>query len=469
MLKKNSKKPLLPFYTVDTLKNRLEWVINLRWLIVFGLFAMVPLSQRVLQFSLGYYEIVIIACVILVINLIFFFLLRYLSFKTELQELIFAEIQILIDLILLSCLVHYAGGIDNPFYFILMIVVMISGFLFPNLVVPVINGIFASALLTAWSLLEYHGVIRAYELGGRDITLSYLITSQAAFIIMTFIGVYIINNFVFTYRNMKTIIDEKNQLLEKNMDERRDIFRYAAHELKTPISTIQSTLLVIQSLFVKENVSPDMIDLVSRAENRSQQVLDMVNEMIEITKYKEGIKVPDFECVFFSAWIKYNVQNQVPNAISKNIQLIADQLDREHTICFDRSEMDKVFINLLSNALRYTPAGGTVRVIPFIDSKHFGFKVQDTGIGISKEDQVRIFNEFYRTADAKKMERTGTGLGLNLVREIVQKHHGEIRVESKPGEGSTFIVTLPMTNKSSGADPRSRAPKISLHQNHSGQ
>ena len=193
-----------------------------------------------------------------------------------------------------------------------------------------------------------------------------------------------------------------------------------------------------------------------------------MNEMIEITKYKEGIKVPDFECVFFNAWIKFNVQSQVSNAISKNIKLIADQLDREHTICFDRSEMDKVFINLLSNALRYTPAGGTVRIIPFLDSKHFGFKVQDTGIGISTEDQVKIFNEFYRTAEAKKMERTGTGLGLNLVREIVLKHHGEIHVESKSGEGSTFIVTLPMTNKSSGADPRLKAPEAAPRQNHSG-
>jgi len=437
----------LPFYTIQTLKNRLEWVINLRWLAVFGILISVPIGQQMLGFSLAYPQIVITASILLLVNILYFFLLHFTIFRSEFQELIFAEIQVLTDLILISCLVHFAGGVENPFYFFYMIVVILAGFLFPGVLISMLNALFAAILLTGWTLLEYHGSVPSYQLGQDIFSSAHIVTALLAFYVTTFAGIYIISNFVQSYRGLKDIIDEKNVQLEKSMQARREIFRYAAHELKSPITTIQSTLAVVDHTYAKD-LTPEVKDMVERAERRSSQLLDMINEMIEITKYKEGIIVSDYQCVMFCAWLKQITESQRSYAMQKKIQLDVGTLAEEVTICFDRSEMDKVVVNLLSNALRYTPQGGRVSIEPFQDRKHYGFCIADTGIGISKKDQDKVFDEFYRTPDAKTMERTGTGLGLNLVREIIKKHEGSIQLKSEVGKGSQFTVRLPRTDKS---------------------
>ncbi|HDQ45638.1 MAG TPA: HAMP domain-containing histidine kinase [bacterium] len=436
----------LPFYTVETLKSRLEWVINLRWLAVFGILASVPIGQEMLSFELGYSQILIVASVLLAVNLVHFFLLHFATFKSQLQELLFAEVMVIMDLILISCLVHYAGGVENPFYFFYIIVVILCGFLFPGVLIPYVNAVFAALLLTGWTLLEFTGRVTRFSLADDTLSTAHVLTALIAFYIMTFAGIYIIHNFVESHRALKKIIDRKNEQLEESMRQRAEIFRYASHELKSPITTIQSTLAVVKTTY-SNDLTPEVRDMVERAERRSCELLDMVNEMIEITKYKQGIKVHDYQCVSFCSWLKQTVEAQKSYAVRKNIRLEVSALDREITICFDRTEMEKVVMNLVSNALRYTPEGGRVSVEPFLDGAQYGFCVADTGIGIAEADQDKIFNEFYRTPEAKKMERTGTGLGLNLVREIVEKHGGRIRLNSAPGKGSRFTVTLSLQMK----------------------
>ena len=122
----------LPFYTVETLKDRLEWLINSRWLAVFAILASVPIGQQMFGFDLGYTQIMILGFILLVVNMVHFFSLHFINFRTELQELLFAEIMVLIDLIIISCLVHYSGGVDNPFYFFYIIVIILGVFLFPG-------------------------------------------------------------------------------------------------------------------------------------------------------------------------------------------------------------------------------------------------------------------------------------------------------------------------------------------------
>jgi two-component system phosphate regulon sensor histidine kinase PhoR len=106
--------------------------------------------------------------------------------------------------------------------------------------------------------------------------------------------------------------------------------------------------------------------------------------------------------------------------------------------------MNKVVLNLVSNAIRYTPEKGSVTVRAFKSSARYGFTVKDTGIGIPPEDRDKVFQEFYRSKEAKKMEKIGTGMGLSMVKEIVEKNGGEIILESEVGKGSTFIVKFPL-------------------------
>jgi signal transduction histidine kinase len=443
MFKKIPKNIALSFHTVEDLRTRIGWYINLRWIAIFGVLASVPMSQGMFHFKLAFTEIIFIASTLLIINIIYFFLWRHLSYKTEIQELVFAEIQIILDLILISFLIHYTGGIDNPFFFLYLVQVILSGILFPGAVLPYINAICAAFLLTLWTFLEYSGAVNQFSLDNSQMPFSYLIVSLLAFYIINFSGIYIINNFMMHYSYLKKVIDEKNKLLEKAIEDRGRTFRFSAHELKAPVTAIKSTLEVVRDLYLN-NLTPEASDLITRAERRSDQVLNMVKEMITISQYTLSSEKPVKEKVFFGDWILQVVKQQQVFAHAKGIKLFVLYKEKDFKVEIDRLGLEKVLENLINNALRYTPSGGSVKVKPYVQKNKFGFSVSDTGIGIAEKDLEHIFEEFYRTKEAKQMEQIGTGLGLNLVKEIVKKNEGNINVKSKQGKGSKFIVEFPL-------------------------
>ena len=110
----------------------------------------------------------------------------------------------------------------------------------------------------------------------------------------------------------------------------------------------------------------------------------------------------------------------------------------------ERDELDRMVLNLISNAIKYTPDGGMVTVSCSIEGEHAVLVCQDDGIGISSDDQARLFDEFFRSGDPAARARPGTGLGLSIVRRVVQRHHGTVTVTSERGSGSTFTVRLPV-------------------------
>ena len=432
---------ILPFHTMESLQMRIGWFINLRWIAVFGILSAVVIGQNILSLDLAFSEIIIIAFLLLVLNIIYFFLNRYLHFVNFVQDITFAEIQVLIDLIIISFLVHYSGCIYNPFFFLYALHVIISGIFFPGNL-PYLNAVFVLILQTGWTLLQYIGYVKCYRFGYVGVDLPVLITSLGAFYIVIVAATYIIVDFMKRYRNLKTIIDEKNRLLEKSMEERNRVFRFTAHELKSPLTVIRSTLSVVEELYSKE-LKTEVREMVIRAGRRSDQVLDMVKEMIEITRYHRGLEEQKYEYVDLEEWLSQLIDRQRSYAVAKGIELKLSKLDIKSSVVIEISSMQKIVCNLLNNALRYTPSGGTVTIEPFVKMEKYGFSVEDTGIGIPEDDIAKIFDEFYRGNNAKKMENIGTGLGLSLVKEIVDKLGGEIRVESRIGKGTIFSVEMP--------------------------
>ena len=126
----------------------------------------------------------------------------------------------------------------------------------------------------------------------------------------------------------------------------------------------------------------------------------------------------------------------------KEISLQVNALKRVSVIG-DPSRLQQIFINLMNNAIVYTPAGGVVSVELAEDKYNAYIKVSDTGIGISKDEIPRIFERFYRVDKARSRNTGGTGLGLSIVKHLVEAHHGTITVDSEVGEGTTFTVVLP--------------------------
>ena len=115
-----------------------------------------------------------------------------------------------------------------------------------------------------------------------------------------------------------------------------------------------------------------------------------------------------------------------------------------HRLCADRVRFKAILYNLLSNAVKFTPSGGKVWVEAAIDQEVLAISVHDTGIGIPVEQQTRIFDKFYQTGMTTKGVREGTGLGLAITKHLVERHGGNINVESNPGSGSSFTFTIPL-------------------------
>jgi signal transduction histidine kinase len=418
------------------------WYINLRWIAIIGIIIAVPVAGKMLNLIIGFNEIMNTAIILLGANIIYFFVTRHYKFKNEYQELVFAEVQIVIDLLLLSFIVHFSGGIGNPFFFLYIVQVIFSGILFPGFVLPYVNASVAAFLLTIWTFVEHVNPAGSYNLRNEPLALSLIITSLAAFYIINFSGIYIINNFMMNYRALKKTIDEKNALLEKSIKDRNKAFRFTAHELKSPMIAIQSTLEVVKSLYAEE-LRKEVRDMVFKAEKRSSQVIDMIKEMIAVTQYNLKIEKPVIEEVNFDEWL-YNAAKQYNAfAVNKKIELIFEHLKGNILVKLDTNGFERIAANLINNALRYTREGGRVIVTPFYSAEKFGFSVKDTGIGIPKEDLEKIFEEFYRSKNAKEVEQLGTGLGLSLVKEIVQFYGGQIFVISEIGKGSEFTVEIP--------------------------
>jgi len=439
-----SGKDASPFFSANALRVRIGWYIKLRWLAITGVLVAVAINYSMLHFRIAYNALLSIVSVMIILNLAGFFLWRHLPLKDDFRELAFAEIQIIFDLFVIALLVYFSGGIQNPFFFLLIVLVILSGILFPGAILPYINAAVAAFLLTLWSLLEFWGVIPHYSLEGNVNTCSYLLTVLSSFYIITFSGIYIINNFMINYQLLKKTIEEKGSQLEHVIEERNKAFRFAAHELKSPMVAIKSTLDVVLSLYA-EDMKPDTRNMVQRAVRRTDQIINMVKEMISISQYNLGLEKQEFITVEYDEWLTQLVLTFVDLALQKNIVLSIVHVNDDFIVDIDKSGLESVVGNLLSNAIRYTPCEGKVFVISFRKKNCFGFSVKDTGIGISEEDKVNIFSEFYRSKRAKEMERLGTGLGLNLVKEIVKRNNGTITVESEIDKGSTFTIEFPLT------------------------
>jgi signal transduction histidine kinase len=435
----SASQKIFPFQTVESLRLRIAWFINLRWFAAIGIYISVPISQYMFGFKLGYPQLMSISSVLIFLNLIYFFIIRHAPINNEFQELVFCEVQILIDFLIIALLLHYGGGINNPFYFLYFVHVILSGILFPGIKLPYFNAGFAALLLTFLSFAEHSGLISRFELEREPVSLSKIIISLIAFYFTSIAAIYIITNFLVRFCSMKTIIDQKNEQLEKLMEERGRVFRYAAHELKSPITAIHSTIGVVKDV-CKNKLDSDAMDMLERAEKRTDQVLNMVREMITITQYNLEMKEVIKEKVNLCEWVFNQANLYQTIAKKKNILYNISVPSLLFEVELDKPGMEKVIGNLISNAIRYTPEDGKISIKLVITNLGYEFIVKDSGIGIAEEDLPKIFQEFYRTKEAKLMEQIGTGLGLNMVKEIVGKNGGQINVRSKPGKGSIFSV-----------------------------
>jgi signal transduction histidine kinase len=216
-----------------------------------------------------------------------------------------------------------------------------------------------------------------------------------------------------------------------------------SHELKSPLS---STLLQISIVLdeVVGKLNKKQKDLLNKSKEKIKSMITLMNDLLDVCRIEEGRIIQQMESLNLSEVLQRSVDLMRPQAEDKDINLQTAAEDSLPPINGNRSGIEALFVNLISNAIKYTPSGGKVRVEMAKEGKNIQIKVSDTGIGMENADIARIFDKFYRVRSDRTKDIAGTGLGLSIVKGVVDAHRGSVSIESRVGKGTTFAVSLPI-------------------------
>jgi signal transduction histidine kinase len=362
----------------------------------------------------------------------------------------------ILDFSSLLMLVYYTGGIESPLYMLFIFHMIIGSLILPGFVIYSAAGTIIS-VFGAMVFLEYSGVIIHHPVEGlRDAllynNLDYCVTFFTIFAFVMLISVLIANKIVKQlYRMEQDLLTALDKLNAAEIEKQKYIIGIV-HELKTPLSAVQSYLNLILKKFLGP-LNEKVEEKLNRASQRSVEAIKMINDVLRISKLRlldetafEEVDLLEIICSIFEK------QKITADAKHINFELVKNG-SHEKKISGDKFLLELALSNITANAIKYTASEGKVIVILEESSKENIIKVCDSGVGIPADEQDKIFSDFYRASNIRKLGFEGTGLGLSFVRQIVEKHGGKISLQS-PSEigtdenpGSCFIVAFPFAGK----------------------
>lgn len=219
---------------------------------------------------------------------------------------------------------------------------------------------------------------------------------------------------------------------------KQDAIDHTSHDLKTPLSVLNVTL----ELMRRKNTDPQLLPYMQRLQNATKQMSTLITDLLDLARMKTG-RTLMLEPITLQQVVQDVIEGLVPLAEAKAIAMRFVHPEVPVTAQVDRQGMHQVLRNLLSNALQYTPQGGSITVNCMTEAENIVLSVRDTGIGIPPESLPHIFDRFYRAQNANETFDNGTGLGLAIVKAVVEQHNGQIDVQSSVGKGTTMTLRLP--------------------------
>jgi signal transduction histidine kinase len=430
------------------LARQAYWLIKLRWIAIAGTFVAIFVASNILHITIRSVPLYCVAAILVLENIVSLLLLKR-QLKTKAASMFFSirgiiHFQICIDLLLLTTLLHYSGGIENPFIVYFVFHMAIASILLPARE-SYLQATFATGLLSLLALLEYKGIVPHYcmrEFGTDDAysNVFYVLGTIGAMASTFYLVVYMTSNITTKLRKQEEAYRLLNIELQQKDKIKDEYVSRVTHDIKGHLAAIQTCLDVVKKkLFGQLNEKQS--DFINRAYNRTCKVTNFVKTLLELTERRlsNNVEMAVFslrEAVSSSlATVKVKVQ-------SKSITLISEIEPSVDKIFGDHFSIEEVITNLLLNSIKYTPEGGKVEINVKENDDGVLVEISDTGIGIPEDGLPKVFDEFYRAANARKIEKDGTGLGLSIVKQIVERHNGKIWVDSQEGIGSKFSFTL---------------------------
>jgi PAS domain S-box-containing protein len=232
-----------------------------------------------------------------------------------------------------------------------------------------------------------------------------------------------------------TRVDAMDQL-------RADFLSMVSHELKSPLSSLLMQISVVLDGLAGK-VTTKQKDLLGKAKEKTKGMITLVNDILDYRRLEEGKSLQKIESLNLAEILERTIELMRLSADEKGVRMTSEIAEELPSFSGDRGGMEAIFVNLISNAIKYTPKGGNVNVSLNKEGKGTRIMVVDTGMGIPDEDIDQIFEKFYRIKTEETRSISGSGLGLSIVKGIVEAHNGAIHVESELGNGTTVIVSLP--------------------------
>lgn len=249
-------------------------------------------------------------------------------------------------------------------------------------------------------------------------------------------------------QTIEAAFKDNQKLLKKVLEldkVRKDFFANISHELRTPLNVIFTSTQLIEMNLKKLRINDKNLDkYLTMNRQNSYRLLKLINNLIDITKIDSGyfdIKLKNCDIVRV---VEDTVTSIAEYIKCKNIEIIFDTDIEEKFIACDEEKISRIIINLLSNAVKFTTPGGKIIVNIYNKIDKIIISVKDTGIGIPKEMQKIIFDRFTQAKESLAKECGGSGIGLSIVKALVDMHKGKVWVNSEEGKGSEFFIELPV-------------------------
>jgi signal transduction histidine kinase len=446
---------------------RLGVYINMRWLIVLMIVFATLVSSGVFHIGFSTTPVYVICGIIAAYNLVFVRQARSLQAGEVGQVIKRAQtsgnIQIVLDLVMLTILLHYTGGIENPFIFFYLAHTIAASILLPQRTAYSLATL-AVLAVTLLVLLEYYGVISHVNLVGFVLDSRYKDAGRVTGVLVA-LGTLIYGcTYVITAvtgelrRRQKEMVRLRDQVLEKRTmeleqasseivkleDERRRFARFlgvVAHDLQSPLVATQSFISYILDGFTGK-ITDGQRDLLERGVRRIDGLLTLITDLLDIPRIETGQIAREMREITLNEVVKRSLEGMDNLATQKGIALRVELPERPLKVNGASRRLQQVLTNLVSNAINYTNEGNVlVRVTE--NKSDVRVEVIDSGIGILPEDMPRLFNDFFRGSNVGSK---GTGLGLSISKRIVEAHGGKIWAESPDPEtkkGSRFTFTIP--------------------------
>lgn len=245
-------------------------------------------------------------------------------------------------------------------------------------------------------------------------------------------------------KNLGTMKIFQDLTREKNLDKlKTEFISIAAHQLRTPLSAIKWVIKMVADGDAGK-LNKEQQDLLDRGYKSNERVISLVNDLLNVSRIEEGRFGYSFSKGDFEEVLNIVVADLEKNIAKNHIKLVLDKPKKLPKIYMDKDRMALVMQNFLENAVKYTPEYGKIEIKIEIKENLMEVEVKDNGVGIPEKDKEKLFTKFFRASNVMRMQTKGTGLGLFIAKNIIEKHNGKIWIESEEGKGTTACFTLPL-------------------------